>query len=277
MAKLKVGDTAPGLRAAGHRRQDLQALRLPRPQGDPRLLPGRLHRGLHETVLLLPRPGRAARRPRRRRARDLAAIGRVARALHRGEEPERAAARRRGQVGGTRLRRPRRPDGPPGDLRDRRGGRDPPPQGDAGRAHLRVGRRPRAGASPHSADGRPPRRQPSRSAPAPTLRGESGGGGAADRPLPRDHRDPPLRRPRLAGARARRLPRRRLRRPRPRRVRPGPAPERVMDTRSWSATSSGSSRPRWGRAASSSPATRWAPTPPSPTRSRTPSGWPGWS
>ena len=63
-----------------------------------------------------------------------------------------------------------------------------------------------------------------------------GGGGAADRPLPRDHRDPPLRRPRLAGAGARRPHRRHLRRPRPRRVRSRPGRARVMDTRSWSAT-----------------------------------------
>ena len=37
---------------------------------------------------------------------------------------------------------------------DRRGGRRPPPQGHPGRPHLRVGRRPRARASPRSADGR---------------------------------------------------------------------------------------------------------------------------
>ena len=47
-------------------------------------------------------------------------------------------------------------------------------------------------------------------------------------------------------------------------------PGRVMDTRGWSPTSSGWSRPRWGRDASCSPATRWAPTPPSPTRCATP-------
>ena len=48
-------------------------------------------------------------------------------------------------------------------------------------------------------------------------------GGRPDRPLPRDHGDPPLRRPRLEGARARRPHGRHLRRPRPWRVGSGAA------------------------------------------------------
>ena len=158
---------------------------------------------------------------------------------------------------------------------DRRAGGGPPPQGDPRRAHLRVRRRPRerrrrtrlmAGA-----ERRPSSSARSRRSAAKRRRG------AADRPLPRDHRDPALRRPRLAGAGARRPPGRHLRRPRPRRVRSGPGRGRVMDTRSWSATSSGSSASGWGRARSCWPATRWAPTPPSPTRCAIPTGWPAWS
>ena len=76
---------------------------------------------------------------------------------------------------------------------DRRAGHRPPPQGDPGRAHLRVGRRPRArrrrdrlmaGAAAAPFVGRRGAGDPRRGR----------GGGDADRPLPRDHRDPPLRR-----------------------------------------------------------------------------------
>ena len=103
--------------------------------------------------------------------------------------------------------------------------------------------------------------------PAPALRGESGGGGAAGRPLPRDHRDPALRRPRLEGAGAGRATGRLLRRARPRRVRPGPGRARVMDTRELVADLERVRRRRGGGgAASSSPATRWAPTRRSLTR-----------
>ena len=41
MAKADVGDAAPDFELPGTGRQDLQALRLPRPQPGPRLLPGR--------------------------------------------------------------------------------------------------------------------------------------------------------------------------------------------------------------------------------------------
>ena len=94
----------------------------------------------------------------------------------------------------------------------------------------------------------------------------AGGGGAADRPLPRDHRDPPLRRPRLAGAGARRPHGRSPTTPAATASPTPPRRARVMDTRSWSATWSGRRGDRWARAASSSPATRWAPTRRSPTR-----------
>ena len=50
-----------------------------------------------------------------------------------------------------------------------------------------------------------------------------------------------------------------------------------MDTRSWSATWRRWSRRRSGRSGSCSPATRWAPTPRSPTRWRTPSASAAWS
>ena len=63
-----------------------------------------------------------------------------------------------------------------------------------------------------------------------------GGGGAADRPLPRDHRDPPLRRPRLAGAGARRPRGRSPTTPAATASPTRPRRARVMDTRSWSAT-----------------------------------------
>ena len=72
--------------------------------------------------------------------------------------------------------------------------------------------------------------------------GRSGGGGAAGRPLPRDHRDPALCPPRLEGAGARRATTSSPTTPAgtasPTRRRRG----RVMDTRSWSKTSSGWSR-----------------------------------
>ena len=70
------------------------------------------------------------------------------------------------------------------------------------------------------------------------IRGEElGGGGAADRPLPRDHGDPALRRPRLEGPAAQGLPAGHLRRPRRTASPTRPRRARVMDTRSWSATS----------------------------------------
>ena len=112
-------------------------------------------------------------------------------------------------------------------------------------AHLPVGRRPRAGASPRSADGRRRAGAVRRRRGAGDPR-RGGGGGAADRPLPRDHRHPPLRRPRLAGAGARRP---RGRSPTTPAATASPTPPRrgrVMDTRSWSATSRRSSQAQVG-------------------------------
>jgi hypothetical protein len=53
------------------------------------------------------------------------------------KQADRATARRRVQGGSSRLRRPFRADGAAGDLPDRREGRDPPPQADAGRVSRR--------------------------------------------------------------------------------------------------------------------------------------------
>ncbi len=129
---------------------------------------------------------------------------------------------------------------------DRRGGHRPLPQGVAGRAHLRVGRRPRAGARRgRLMAGAEPAPFAVGAAPGDPRRG--GGGGAADRPLPRDHRDPALRPPRLAGAGAGRPPGASPTTPAATASPTRPRRTRVMDTRGWSATSSGSSRPRWGR------------------------------
>ena len=130
---------------------------------------------------------------------------------------------------------PGRPLRHAGDLRHRRRGDRPLPARLADRRDLPDGRRPRAGRRRPGLMPAAPR--PFTAGARPAIRGEIGGGGAADRPLPRDHRHPPLRGARLAGAGARRPRRRLLRRPRPRRVRPRRRQARVMDTRSWSPTS----------------------------------------
>src|SRR5215207_3866874 len=94
-------------------------------------------------------------------------------------------------------------------------GRSPAPVPATSRSPTSSGRWPQ---SPDGAAGAGAVR--GRRRPGPARRG--GGGGTADRPLPRDHRHPPLRPPRLAGAGAGRAPGHRLRRPRPRPVRPRP-------------------------------------------------------
>ena len=257
MAKVDVGDPAPDFELAGHRREDLPALRLPRAQADPRLLPGRRHHRLHQAVLLLPRRRRPARRARRRGARDLAAVGRLARALGQRAGTERAAARRRGPRGRQALRRHRlaRAAGP----LHRAEGRLPAAATCSGRSssstsegivrHRQVSR---TGASYESVDDleRGGRRDSADAGAEPAaVRRRAGaddprrgdGGGAADRPLPRDHRDPALRPPRLAGAGARRPHGRSPTTPAATASPTPPRRGRVMDTRSWSPTSRRSS------------------------------------
>ncbi len=94
-----------------------------------------------------------------------------------------------------------------------------------------------ARAAPFSVDG----------APNPARRG--GRRGPADRPLPRRHGEPALRPPWLAGAGAGRAPGRSSTTLAATASRTRHRPARVMDTRGWSPTWSGSSRLRWGRAA----------------------------
>ena len=174
--------------------------------------PGRLHAGVHPAVLLLPRRGRPTGRARRRGARRLPAIARLPRALPRQVRAHGAAARRPRADHDPRLRRARpRRARPPLDLHRRpRGDRALPPRRPAG-APLQ-GRR---GAEASRCSGRGPRRRPEpasrRSWRAPSSRpssrsdGRAAGspasrsGRPADRAPARDHRHPPLRRPRLQG------------------------------------------------------------------------------
>ena len=97
MAGPKVGDLAPDFalegtegpfRLADHRGQRVVLL----------FYPGRPHHGLHEAVLLLPRPRRRHGGPRRGRRRDLRPGPRLARELHRRPRADRAAAGRRRQA-----------------------------------------------------------------------------------------------------------------------------------------------------------------------------------
>ena len=116
-------------------------------------------------------------------------------------------------------------------------------------AQLPVGRRPRAGASPRSADGR---RAAAPFAVAARRRRCAARAAGEGPPIVLCHGITATRRYVLHGSRA--LERAgyavdHLRRPRPRRVRPGPGRARVMDTRSWSPTSSGSSRRQVGEGA----------------------------
>ena len=112
-------------------------------------------------------------------------------------------------------------------------------------AVARAGARRGAGLTPRPAIAAAPS---SRSRPAPGAARRRARGGAADRPLPRDHRDPALRRPRLQGAGARGPPADHLRRPRPRRVRSRPAGRGLWIPASWSATWTRWSPPRWAEA-----------------------------
>ena len=99
---------------------------------------------------------------------------------------------------------------------------------------------------------------------------------AAGRAPARDHRHPPLRRPRLQGPGSARPSADLLRRPRPRRVRPRPGRWWLLPTRELvGRPGARCSTPRWAAAAWCSSATRWARTPRSPTRSRTASGLAG--
>ena len=265
-----------------------RARRLSRPLGRPGLLPGRLHAGLHAPVLLLPRRGRPTRRARRRGARDLAAVGRLARALPRRARAHGAAARRPRptMIRGLRRRRPRRPR-PPLDLHRRpRRDRALPPRRPA-RAPLQ-GRR---GAEALAASGA---RRGARLSDDPTsvaraiepveLRGRPAGtparrrvdrGRTADRAAARADRDPPLRRPRLAGARAARAIGRSPTTPAATASPIPPRPSRLLHTRARRRPRGGARR-RGGRQRRCSPATRWGPTPRSRTRFARRPGRRGW-
>ena len=60
-----VGDRAPGLHAARHRRRDVLAVRLRRQAARARVLSGRRHAGVHQAAQRLQRRARPVRRPRR--------------------------------------------------------------------------------------------------------------------------------------------------------------------------------------------------------------------
>ena len=148
MSKIGIGDQAPDFELAGTGGAHLPARGLPRPLGRPRLLPGRLHARLHAPVLLLPRRRRPPRRPRRRRARDLAAVGRLARALRRASTsspcrcsptPTTRPSRAYGVVAPGRA-------GPPLDLHRRPRGHRPLPPRRPARPPLQGRRAPRRGA-----------------------------------------------------------------------------------------------------------------------------------
>ena len=288
MAKVDVGDPAPDFELPGTGGKTYRLAGPPRRRRDPRLLPGRLHPRLHRPVLLLPRRGRPHRRPRDARPRHLAAVGRLARALGRGAAAQRArcwptrtwrsprrtaprAGPRRWPAGRAARRHSGRVLRQALDLRRRRRSRRPLPPRRTSPAPASRQSRTSSGRSPASPDavagGGAVRRRVGACAPRRADRRGPGG-----RPLPRPHRDPRPDRARLPGAAPQGASRRRLRRARARGVGPGPGGRRVMDTRAWSRTWGESSPRRSARARSSSPGTRWAPTRPSPTRSRTRSG-----
>ena len=100
MAKRRRRRPGALVRAARHRRQDLQARGPPRHGVILAFYPGDFTPGLHQAVLLLPRRRRPASTTSGALLGHLAAVRRLARALGRGAGAERAAAGRRGHGGG---------------------------------------------------------------------------------------------------------------------------------------------------------------------------------
>ena len=97
MAKTpQVGEQAPDFELPGTD-GPFQAVRAPRRARRAAVLPGRQHDGLHETVLLLPRPRRRLRLAQRDGGRHLLAGSGLARGVRRQARPQRAAAGRRRQ------------------------------------------------------------------------------------------------------------------------------------------------------------------------------------
>ena len=257
MAKIEIGDRRPDFELPGTGGDTYRLGDLPRPLGRARLLPGRLHPGLHAPVLLLPRRGRPPRRPRRRGARDLAAVGRLARALHRASTGSRC---RCSPTPTTRRRAPTASSRPAAWCGARSSSSTPRASSATATSpcsasrykdveHLaaalslgpRRGRAPVSAAAHEPFDGRGGR-------PA-CCAGESEGEGPPIVLAPRPHGDPALRRPRLAGPAARGLPGDLLRRARPRRVGSGARRAAATPTRSWPPTSARCSTPRWAAGA----------------------------
>src|SRR3954465_12117076 len=103
MAKLKVGDPAPDFELPGtegktYRLSDYRGKKLILafyPRDFTAVCTKQFCSYRDEGVWPLPGGGRPTRPARRRGARDLLAVGGLARAIRRGEEPQRAAAGRR--------------------------------------------------------------------------------------------------------------------------------------------------------------------------------------